>query len=440
MLDKFLKRKSPEENVETEEKAKKKEKITKQQLKLIIILAIEFIAIALIIILIFFSGKKTHTVTFDLNGGILISGDEEQRVMQGHNATPPTVAKYGHYLRGWSGSYKSITQDVTIKAIWEYETSPGIEYSIPSNTNYCEISSTFKEIQGEIFVGSYYGDRKVLGIKSGAFKDRTGVTAVHLLDGILTIESEAFSGCTSLEVIDIPSTVVRIGKNAFKNCESLTTIVLPDGIKTIEEGAFEGCTSLTTIILPASLENVAKNSFKGCTALESLTICDGVKSIGVSAFAGCEGLKEIFIPRSVNKIALGAFTTAEMTISLYRLEEEIPKGFVTGWCPADAEFLYGVKRGEDDEPIEEEEEEEGDSIFDGIKIPGIQINPDRFGKDESDKESFFDKLFPGIGKDEIEKGDSIPEIEVEGTEKLPDGDTDASTEKKDGAEPSEENK
>ncbi len=434
MSDKLLKDKSPEK------KEEKKGKITKQQLKLIIILAIEFIAIALILILIFFSGKKTHTVTFDLNGGILISGDVEQRVMQGHNATPPTVAKYGHYLRGWSGSYKSITQNITIKAIWEYETSPGIEYYIPQNTNYCEISSTFKEIQGEIFIGSYHGDRKVLGIKSGAFKDRTGVTAVHLLDGILAIESEAFSGCTSLEVIDIPSTVVRIGKNAFKNCESLTTVVLPEGIKTIEEGAFEGCTSLTTIILPASLESVAKNSFKGCAALESVTICDGVKSIGASAFAGCDALKEIFIPRSVRKIAAKAFTTAEMTINLYLLEEEIPNGFVSGWCPADAEFLYGVNRGENDEPIEEEEEEEGGSIFDGIIFPGIQINPDKFGKDEVDKESIFDKLFPNLGKDEVENGESTPETEVDNTKNESDGEADTTTESENGTEQTEETK
>ena len=40
----------------------------KDKLKILIILGIEFIAISLILVMIFFAGKKTHTVTFDFNG------------------------------------------------------------------------------------------------------------------------------------------------------------------------------------------------------------------------------------------------------------------------------------------------------------------------------------------------------------------------------------
>ena len=122
-----------------------------------------------------------------------VSGDVEQRVIQGQSATPPTVAKYGHYLLRWSGDYKSITRDVTIKAVWEYETSPGIQYSVPSNTNYCEVSGSYPDIQGDVFIGSYYNSRPVMGIKNSAFKDRIGIRSVYMLDGILTIDSEAFS-------------------------------------------------------------------------------------------------------------------------------------------------------------------------------------------------------------------------------------------------------
>ena len=179
--------------------------------------------------LIFLAGKKTHTVTFDLNGGILIGGDLEQTVMQGQNATPPSVAKYGHYLRGWSGSYKSVTRDVIVKAIWEYETSPGIEYYVPENTNYCEISGSFKEIQGEVFIGSYYDNRQVLGIQAGAFKGRTGITSIHLLDGILAIEEEAFANCTSCEYTIIPANVSKIGKGAFINFKGTIEFEIYDG-------------------------------------------------------------------------------------------------------------------------------------------------------------------------------------------------------------------
>lgn len=401
----------------------------KPKVKLIIILAVEFVAIMTILLLILFAGKKTHTVSFDLNGGILISGDVEQRVTQGQNATPPSVAKYGHYLRGWSGSYKSVTRDVTVKAIWEYETSPGIEYSVPEFTNYCEISGSFKEIQGEIFIGSYYNDRQVLGIQAGAFKDRTGITAVYLLDGILAIEEEAFAGCTSLETIDIPSTVVRIGRSAFAGCENLKELILPKSLKKIEEGAFAGCSSLEKIVFDDSLEDIGDYAFAGCTSLEEITLsrsvltignyaftgCTslasvelwretpvteapetdednsktdkdsenedesipdeddkatyGVHSIGEYAFYGCEALVEIVIPETVTEIGVFAFNTPEMTINLYISEEDLPEGYADGWHSEDATLVF-----EYEPPVEEDTEENEDEDKDGGKSNGLWGN------------------------------------------------------------------
>lgn len=316
----------------------------KQKTKLILILAVEFIAIITILLLVLFAGKKTHTVTFDLDGGILISGDLEQRVTQGQSATPPTAAKYGHYLLRWSGSYKSVTRDVTVKAIWEYETSPGIEYSVPENTNYCLISGSFKEIQGEVFIGSYYNDRQVMGIEAEAFKNRTGITAVYLLDGILAIEDEAFAGCENLEIIDIPSTVVRIGKDAFRGCENLKEVILPESLKTIEAGAFSGCSSL-----------------------ESVVFSEELRIIGERAFYGCESLNEIILPESIKTIGDKAFNTPEMTIKLYATEENLPEGFAEGWCPVDANLIfdYGsiIESEDENETDSDEDESDGGGLW-----------------------------------------------------------------------------
>ena len=323
----------------------------KQKTKLIIILAVEFVAIIAVIALIFFAGKKTHTVTFDLNGGILIGGELEQRVTQGQHATPPSVAKYGHYLRGWSGSYRSVTRDVTVKAIWEYETSPGIEYSFPEHTNYCEISGSFKEIQGDVYIGAYYNDRQVLGIQAGAFKERTGITSVHLLDGILSIEDEAFLGCKNLEVIDIPSTVVRIGKDAFAGCTSLKEIILPESLIEIEEGAFSGC-----------------------TALESVVFAEGVESIDRYAFSGCESLTEVILPRSLTDLGIKVFDTQGMTIKLYISEEEIPDGFTYGWYEEGItlEFNY---LPDDDESTDDDKDSDGK----GDKDKDKEVEDDKNG-------------------------------------------------------------
>ena len=202
----------------------------KPKFKALIVLGIEFVAIVVILILILFQGKKVYTVTFDLNGGTLISGELVQRVTQGQNATAPNVTKDGCYLLEWSNSYFKVTHNVTTRAIWEYDTTEGIEYEIVEDSNYCMIKRCFPDITGDVYIGAYYDNKKVLGIDDFAFKDCKYVTGVYLLDGILNIGESAFEGCESLEVIDIPSTTVNIKKNAFKGCKSLKEVKLNEGL------------------------------------------------------------------------------------------------------------------------------------------------------------------------------------------------------------------
>ena len=345
-------------------------KITKQRIKLVLILVAEFVAVIAILLLVLFAGKKSHTVTFDLNGGILLGGEIEQRVTQGQSATPPAVAKYGHYLMGWSGSYKSVTRDVTVKAIWEYETSPGIEYLVPENTNYCEISGSFKEIQGDVYIGAYYEKRQVLGIKEGAFKDRTGIKGVYLLDGILAIEDEAFMGCTSLEIIEIPSTVVRIGEGAFAGCEKLKEIVLPESLKIIEKDAFKNCTSLEKITFDGELLEIGDFAFAGCEALSGAEFASDIESIGNYAFYDCKSLTEIVIPESVKKIGAHAFNTPNMTIKLCISQEEIPAGFNSLWHSENAVLVFDYIP-EVKEDVENEEDKENKKDKDDNKNNGF---------------------------------------------------------------------
>lgn len=211
----------------------------KQRYKMLIFIGIEFIAVAVIFLLIFFAGRKTFTVTFDLNGGILLKGDLVQTVTRGQTAIPPEVTKDGCYLLEWEGNYKRVTKDSSAKAVWEYETTHGIQYEVIENSNYCLISGCYKEISGDVYIGSYYGDLKVLGIKEGAFKDCNKIKAIYLLDGIIAIGAEAFSGCSSLEKIDIPSTVETIGEDAFKGCLNLKEVNISKNVSFVGKGAFQ---------------------------------------------------------------------------------------------------------------------------------------------------------------------------------------------------------
>lgn len=242
----------------------------KQKVKLAIILGVEFLATAIVLLLIFFATKKQYTITFDLDGGTLISGSLTQSVTQGHNATPPAAVKEGHYLRGWSGSYKGVTSDERVTAIWEYETTPGIEYSTKNGATYTEISGCFQSVSGKLYIGAYHKDLIVFGIKSSAFANCRKITDIYLLDGIITIGERAFANCESLEVIELPNTATVIGDGAFEGCKKLKTVVLPRALETLGDGAFVGCDTLETVYLPDTLSNIGEEAFMGCKNLKNV--------------------------------------------------------------------------------------------------------------------------------------------------------------------------
>ncbi len=351
----------------------------KQKVKLIIILAVEFVAIAAILLMIFFAGKKSYTVVFDPNGGTVLSGDLEQRVTQGQNATPPTVTKDGCYFLKWSTSYNRVTRDLTIVAIWEYETSYGIEYSYVEengDSNYCTISGAFKDLTGDVYIGAYHDEKKVLGIEEGAFANCDGIKSIYLLDGILSIGDNAFAGCTSLEKIELPSTLVKLGDNAFAGCENLKEISLEGDLQTIGKNAFMGCESLEQVTFGEQLQKVGNYAFAGCKALESVefgedllsidanafegcealgtvTLGENIVSIGMNAFSGCTALESIVLPASLVSIGNGAFDQTALTV--YACVEELDKP--AGWAPN--AFAEGTTFEWGYQPPEQETETDG---------------------------------------------------------------------------------
>ena len=239
----------------------------KHKLKIIIVFGVLFLVVIALLLLIFLAGKKTYTVTFDLNGGTLISGSTEQRVTQGHNATPPKVVKDGAYFLEWSSSYREVTKNLVIEAVWEYETTPGIVYTDSENQNFTEVLSVYKHVEGDFYLGGFYNEKKVLGIKEYAFSGCDKITSVNLLKGLLAIEKGAFSGCKNLKTIEIPSTVNVLSENLFEGCEKLETVILKEGLEEIQSGAFKGCTSLKEIIIPSSVVKISASAFEGLNDL-----------------------------------------------------------------------------------------------------------------------------------------------------------------------------
>ncbi len=136
---------------------------------------------------------------------------------------------------------------------------------------------------------------KVTAIYKGAFKNKTGITAVIFGSNIATVGSEAFSGCRKLKTVTLNKGLTKLGNKAFYNCKSLTQVKIGSNVKTIGTSAFTGCTSLKKVTLGTGLTTIGNGAFSKCTALTAITIPKNVKKIGKQAFYGCKRLKSITI-------------------------------------------------------------------------------------------------------------------------------------------------
>ena len=220
-------------------------------------------------------------------------------------------------------------------------TSGRFEYSVLDDgtagiTKYNDIGSKAVTIPSTI-------DRyKVTEIGWCAFSGCTGLKSITIPSSVTEIGGYAFRGCKGLKSITIPSSVTEIGENAFRGCTGLTSIiadknnknytsvngvlfnknkteilaypnaksssyVIPSSVTEIGSAAFYDCTGLKSVTIPSSVKEIGIDAFSGCTGLKSVTISNGVTNIESWAFYGCTGLKSVTIPSSVAEICGSAF-------------------------------------------------------------------------------------------------------------------------------------
>jgi hypothetical protein len=138
-----------------------------------------------------------------------------------------------------------------------------------------------------------------------------------LAQGVRKIGRNSFWNCRKLEKLIIPASVREIGYNPFANCMRLEFENHSDKFS-VENGLLLDrdkkqlicCTSKVAqhgVQLPSSLINIGRNAFTGCESLTELNIPEGVQQISRGAFSGCINLAKITIPKTVKRIEGWAF-------------------------------------------------------------------------------------------------------------------------------------
>jgi hypothetical protein len=214
---------------------------------------------------------------------------------------------------------------------------------------------------GSVNIPSSINGLPVVAIGDAAFQDRTNLVTVTIPNSVTNLGSRAFSGCSwligvnmptklpsigdytfwqcfQLTGITIPNTVTNIGQSAFYGCASLDHVHMPDTVKSIGDSAFEGCWRLTDCMVGSSLRNIGNHAFISCSNLALIVLPAGLTNVGDYAFAGCSRLGPVCFAGNAPDINDTAFfaddnATIHCTLGASGWDSALP-GFSIGlWEP-----------------------------------------------------------------------------------------------------------
>lgn len=95
-------------------------------------------------------------------------------------------------------------------------------------------------------------------IKTGAFDNCQLLSEIEFQSGteLLHIKNCAFGQCISLEQIELPKNLKKLGDKTFINCIRLQNIIFPEGLVEIPHGCISGCFRMNKIVMPKSVTKI----------------------------------------------------------------------------------------------------------------------------------------------------------------------------------------
>lgn len=140
---------------------------------------------------------------------------------------------------------------------------------------------TFSEGLVGVGLGSFGGCPKLKTVTLPSTLERVGQSAFTTcealtdvtLNGNADVQKRAFDSCTALKTVtftDKSGRVYSLGQSAFERDTALETVTLTEGLDTIGSFCFSGCSALGTVCLPASLTKIDASAFYNVGSLKIL--------------------------------------------------------------------------------------------------------------------------------------------------------------------------
>ena len=150
----------------------------------------------------------------------------------------------------------------------------------------------------------------ITGIGDAAFSGCSNLSAVSLPSSLRAIGIAAFYQNTSLRTVTVPAATEEIGAYAFAECANLKSVTINGAAVDLGKYMFRNCVQLTEVAFAdnATVETIPAGFLYGCTGLETFTVPDGTNAIARSALANNKKLQTVTIPASVESIDKTAFS------------------------------------------------------------------------------------------------------------------------------------
>lgn len=172
----------------------------------------------------------------------------------------------------------------------------GLEYILNSSGKSYILSGIGSATDKDIVIASKYNGMSVTEIAPDAFSGCTEITSVDIPSGVRIIGESAFANCTSLKEVSIPASLTTIGAGAFYQCTSLEEIDIPSKVTNLGALAFYNCESLEVVDMNGNMVAIGDKTFYGCASLTEITFPKTVTAVGASVLEGCTGLKSLTAP------------------------------------------------------------------------------------------------------------------------------------------------